>query len=213
MAKWPKPFMMVIAGPSGSGKSTAFPSSELGSEFRCDHFNIDDRCAELNDHSYQQIPPEIRDQAIKECRNFIKNHILNRQSFVVETTLRTQDAITQAKQAKKKGFFTIMFYIGTEDVKENIERVRKRALGGGHAAPPKKIVATYQASMKNLPVAMQCFDRVFVYDNSDRISVCPNTKLEGLKLVLVVEKGNIQPQWLHKVLQNLKTKKNTRKPK
>jgi dephospho-CoA kinase len=48
--------MIVVAGPPGSGKSTAFPVQSEGVDF----FNADDRAAELNGGSFQNIPPDIR---------------------------------------------------------------------------------------------------------------------------------------------------------
>jgi dephospho-CoA kinase len=48
--------MIVVAGPPGSGKSSVFPVAQTG----VDHFNIDDRAAQLNGGSYRNIPPEIR---------------------------------------------------------------------------------------------------------------------------------------------------------
>jgi predicted ABC-type ATPase len=48
--------MIVVAGPPGSGKSSLFPVSETGLDF----FNADDKAAELNGGSYQNISAEIR---------------------------------------------------------------------------------------------------------------------------------------------------------
>jgi dephospho-CoA kinase len=53
--------MIVVAGPPGSGKSSLFPVSETG----LDSFNADDRAAELNSGSYQNITPDIRIQVGK----------------------------------------------------------------------------------------------------------------------------------------------------
>ncbi|MGO9270838.1 MAG: hypothetical protein ACLQOO_11395 [Terriglobia bacterium] len=60
-----------MAGPPGSGKSSVFPVAESG----VDYFNIDGRSAALNDGSYQNISPEIRSHANRECEEFIAAHI------------------------------------------------------------------------------------------------------------------------------------------
>lgn len=78
--------MLVVAGPSGSGKSSLFPVAAAG----VDHFNVDDRCAELNRGSYRGIRPEIRDQANAECEAFIAQRIGTRASFAVETGMATR---------------------------------------------------------------------------------------------------------------------------
>lgn len=51
-----RPRMVVVAGPPGSGKSTVFPVAGFG----VDHFNADDRAAELNRGSFRAISPAIR---------------------------------------------------------------------------------------------------------------------------------------------------------
>ena len=95
-----RPLMIVVAGPSGSGKSTYFPVADLAEAY----FNVDDRCAVLNQGSSQQIPPEIRARAQQECQDFIETCTRELRSFAVETTLRTDIAIQQAKQARAAGF-------------------------------------------------------------------------------------------------------------
>ena len=76
--------MIVMAGPPGSGKLTAFPATSLG----LDAFNADDRAAQLHG-SYLRIPQSIRDRVTTELEQFIQRHIQARESFAVETTLRS----------------------------------------------------------------------------------------------------------------------------
>ena len=76
--------MIVVAGPPGSGKSSLFPVAETG----LDSFNADDRAAELNGGSYQNITPDVRIQVGKKLERFIADHIHDRKSFAYETTLR-----------------------------------------------------------------------------------------------------------------------------
>ncbi len=71
--------MIALAGPPGSGKSSVFPVADAG----VDYFNIDDRAAALNGGSYQNISPEIRAQANRECERFIAAHIRETESFAV----------------------------------------------------------------------------------------------------------------------------------
>ena len=156
--------MLVVGGPSGSGKSSLLPLAETG----FDHFNVDDRCAALNNGSYQKISGETRDRANKECEEFIDEHIRDRKSFAVETTLRSDITFTQVAQAKTNGFFVYLEYIATDGEEENVERVKIRADGGGHSAPPWKIREIYRASLQNLPRAVREFDAVTTYDNTVR---------------------------------------------
>jgi predicted ABC-type ATPase len=154
--------MIVIAGPSGSGKSTFFSVNEYGVA----GFNVDDRCAELNQGSYRDIPPEIRAQAQKECQDFVEACTGALRSFAVETTLRTDIAIQQAKRARVAGFRLEMVFVATDHVDENVRRVAGRGLDGGHSAPASKIREIYQRSLANLPGAIEVFDEVTLYDSS-----------------------------------------------
>ena len=153
--------MVVIAGPSGSGKSTHFPVRDTGIA----SFNVDDRCAELNQGSYREIPPEIRAQAQRECRDFIEACTRDLRSFAVETTLRTDIAIQQAKRAKAAGFRIEMVFVATDDVRENFLRVARRGLDGGHSAPEPTIREIYRLSLANLPEAIEVFDEVTLFDS------------------------------------------------
>jgi predicted ABC-type ATPase len=158
----PPPRMIVIAGPSGSGKSTFFPVADAGDA----SFNIDDRCAELNGGSYREIPPEVREQAQQECQDFIESCTRDLRSFAVETTLRTDIAIQQAMRARSAGFRIEMVFVATDDVDENVLRVARRALDGGHSAPASRIREIYALSLANLPDAIRIFDEVILYDST-----------------------------------------------
>lgn len=155
------PRMIVVGGPPGSGKSTVFPVRSFG----VDAFNVDDRCRELHG-SYQGIPREVRAAASVECEAFVHEHIRSRLSFAVETTMRTAVSIEQANVARANGFLTILFFLATEDPAVHVERVRARALGGGHAAPALEIRQTYASSLALLPRAISVFDVVELFDTT-----------------------------------------------
>lgn len=158
-----QPTMIVVAGPPGSGKTTYFPVSAFG----VDSFNIDDRCAQILG-SYRAIPREVRAAVARECERFVLEHIHRRKSFAVETTLRTTVAIDQAKLARQQGFVTHLRFVATSASDENIGRVLQRALSGGHAASERDVRTIYVASLANLGKALQAFDRVRVYDSTER---------------------------------------------
>jgi predicted ABC-type ATPase len=140
-----RPRMIVVAGPPGSGKTRYFPVTAFG----VDSFNIDDRCAQILG-SYRSIPRDVRRAVAKECERFVLDHIENRKSFAVETTLRTAAAIDQAHLARKAGFGTEMRFIATDSIAENVARVLPRTQAGGHGASEREIRTIYQASVANL---------------------------------------------------------------
>ena len=56
-----------------------------------------------------------------------------------------------------------MNYISTETLEVAIERVRRRGLSGGHAAPPQLIAEIYEKSHQNLKLATQVFHQVNIF--------------------------------------------------
>jgi len=153
--------MLVVAGPPGSGKTTYFPVTAFG----VDSFNIDDRCAQVLG-SYRAISRDVRRAVAQECERFVRDHIERGLGFAVETTLRTTASIEQAVLAKTRGFSTHLRFIATDSVGENISRVLQRAQGGGHGASERDIRAIHEASIANLPRALDVFERVRVYDST-----------------------------------------------
>jgi predicted ABC-type ATPase len=187
-----RPHMIVVAGPPGSGKTRYFPVTAFG----VDAFNIDDRCAQILG-SYRGIPRDVRRAVAKECERFVVDHIGRRQSFAVETTLRTGAAIEQARLAQKQGFETEMRFVATGSTDENVLRVLQRAQAGGHSASEREIRAICQASIANLGIAMSAFDRVQVYDSTAR--------WEAPRLVAAAWEGRVvrhgaTPEWLEAAL-------------
>ena len=77
--------MIIVAGPPGGGKSSHFPVKNVG----VDWFNSDDRAAQLNAGSYQNIPPAARNASGQQLQQFINSHIEARRSFAFENALRT----------------------------------------------------------------------------------------------------------------------------
>ncbi|MBI4955816.1 MAG: zeta toxin family protein [Myxococcales bacterium] len=184
--------MIVVAGPPGSGKSRYFPLTAFG----VDAFNIDDRCAQILG-SYRAIPRDVRRAVAKECERFVLDHIARRESFAVETTLRTTAAIEQAELAREGGFATQMRFVATDSIAENVTRVLQRAQAGGHGASEREIRAIHAASVSNLRRAIATFERVRVYDSTARWT--------PPRLVAVARGGRVArqgatPSWLEAAL-------------
>src|ERR1700730_13718891 len=122
--------MFIVAGPPGGGKSSFFALSGFA-----DHvFNADDRAAELNGGSYENIPTSVRAAVNREFEEFVNGNIRAGTPFAVETTLRSTITFEQARLARENGFRVSMFYVALDTVERHIKRVMRRAARGGHSA-------------------------------------------------------------------------------
>ena len=194
----PAPRMFIIAGPPGGGKSSIFSLSAFASGT----FNADDRAAELNGGSYQNIPLEIRRVVNREFEQFVEASIDAEQSFALETTLRSDITFEQAKMAQSKGFRVVMRYIALDNVEKHLERVRARAALGGHSASEGALRRIHASSLANLPKALDPrqsgIEFVRIYDNS--------ADEQGPELVLTARRGRIIhvaspcPIWLQQAM-------------
>jgi len=160
--------MIVVAGPPGSGKSSRFPLSAFG----VDWFNADNRAAELNLGSFQNISATIRSQANLEFQRWILDHIGAREGFAIETTLRSPITFEQSRLAHGNGFWTTMDYVAAGGIEESIRRIMERSYRGGHSASERLVSEIYEKSTKNLLTALDFAESgievVKVYDNSER---------------------------------------------
>lgn len=161
-----QPTLFIVAGAPGSGKSVLLPVSAFG----VDHFNADDEAAILNGNSYRDIPQSVRTEVNQRFELFIGACIAARKSFAIETTLRSTISLKQASEARKAGFYVEMHYIATESFEINLERVKKRADGGGHSAPANVLADIRDKSFSNLFAAVNSvpspLNELTVYDNS-----------------------------------------------
>lgn len=140
----------------------------------------------------------MRAQAQRECEAFIAAQISAHASFAVETTLRSDAAISQAVQAKHAGFRTEMTYVATNDAEVNVERVALRALDGGHGASADRVREIYVRSLANLSSALATFDTVLLFDNSDHGK--PPTFVCEFRSGRMIPTATALPVWLRNAL-------------
>ena len=103
------------------------------------------------------------------------------------------------KTAKEKGFKVYLYYVTTDDVIINLQRVKSRVLDGGHSVSEVKIKERYIRSLGYLYEAVK---------NSDRAYLVDSTELP-FRLIAEVREGNVSikqkeiPNWY---IQNIENK-------
>ena len=159
-----KPILIVIAGPNGSGK-TSITTKILHHEWvkECIYINPDNIAKE-------KFGDWNNPQAIINAANLSKeirqNCIENFQSLIFETVLSASDKIDFILDAKKRGYFIRIFFVGTDTPSINASRIAQRVMEGGHDVPITKIISRYSKSIANCAVCAKIVDRLYVYDNS-----------------------------------------------
>ncbi len=96
---------------------------------------------------------------------------------------------------KKKGYRIYLYFICTDDVLINKNRVANRVVLGGHGVPANKIEERYKRSLKNLKEAIKFSDRAYLFDNSGRHHVLISEITNGKDVVYYSEKI---PNWIIK---------------
>ena len=123
------------------------------------------------------MPDTFTIEAARQVLSSAKEHIQNRLSFALETTLSGKGYLQMMLDARKQGFEIVLVYIGTENVEINLARIRNRVLAGGHNVPEADARRRYKRSFANLSTAIQRADHTILFDNSTE---------EGYRLVAVL---------------------------
>lgn len=99
--------------------------------------------------------------------DFLRRELLSANiSFSFETVMSNEDKVLFLKSAQAAGFKTYLYYVATEYVEINIERVNIRVENGGHPVPEDKIRKRYTGSLALLIDAIEYSNRAFIIDNS-----------------------------------------------
>jgi predicted ABC-type ATPase len=156
------PIFTVIAGANGCGKSTLtrWAKAYLQQSAMLDPDAVAVKFRAESDIELSDI--EAGKEVIRSAHAFLDGRV----SFSVETTLSGGTYLRMLDRARKSGYTTRLFYIGTESVDINIVRIRARVLQGGHDVPIEDQLRRYPRSFRNLQPAIMLADECVLFDNS-----------------------------------------------
>jgi predicted ABC-type ATPase len=164
-----RPTLTIVAGANGAGKSTLTNGN-------LDVFGLaplldPDAFANLLHTTGTSITAI---GAGKEVIRLAREHLAQRKSFAVETTLSGKNYMQMMQCARgERGFEVVLIYIGTEDVEINLARIARRVQNGGHSVPELDVRRRYMRSLQNLPSAAEIADQVLLFDNSEELDCKP----------------------------------------
>lgn len=154
----------VFAGVNGAGKSTLYRTyEELHKEIRvnCDEI-LREFGGDWKNKEDQFKSGKIAVQRIEDC-------FQNKASFNQETTLASKNAIRNALRARELGYYTEMHFVYVDSIEIVLDRIENRVKYGGHGIPEETVRKRYVSSINNLRQAIDAFDTVYIYDNTNNI--------------------------------------------
>ena len=116
-------------------------------------------------------PVDLNSYHASVITDFIRHQLLEvKASFTFETVMSDPSKIEFMRKARLRGYRTYLYFVCTEDVSINLNRVQIRVAENGHDVDPKKIRERYHRCLGLLPEALLETDRAYLFDNSGELS-------------------------------------------
>ncbi len=196
-----RPRVLLVAGPNGAGKTTVTERGLAHEWFDgCEYINPDyiarDTYGDWNSiTAVKQAADEA--QRRRECC------IEERRSLAFESVFSGADKVDFVRRAIREGFFTRLFFVGTDDPSINASRVARRVMQGGHDVPIPKIIARYVKSIANCAAVAREVDRLYLYDNS--VDGADATLVLRAARGVIVKMYREPPGWMAPIVEELET--------
>jgi predicted ABC-type ATPase len=188
------PVLYIVGGANGSGKTTWYNSQIVIGDIDTSipFINIDNIVLlELGSYTPENL---IAGENI--ARQRMTGHIEKRESFMIESNLSKTSDYEWIEKMRSAGYETVLYFLGTDDVTVNKDRVLNRVAEGGHDVAVPIIEQRYSNGITYLRSEILKFTEVYLYDSSEIIP----KQLAYLKNGLIIEKNNELPLWITKVL-------------
>ena len=155
--------LTIIAGVNGAGKTTFYYASK--NKYYGERICSDDILRE-NNGDWNNISDQVKYgmEALKLQEKMFEEG----KSFSRETTLCGMEMLNTIKQAKARGYYVHMIYIGIDTAELAKQRVEHRVELGGHGVPSDVIDRRLTASLSNLIETYKFCDLVNIFDNSGK---------------------------------------------
>ena len=160
-----KKVFYLFAGVNGAGKSTLYNLAIINKNIKNSiRINTDEIVKEIGD--WKNNSDQIK--AAKIAINLRNDCFINGKSFNEETTLTGKTILKTIDRAKELGYELQLFYIGVSSPEIAKARIKNRVEKGGHYIENDVVEKRYYESLKNLKDVISKFDKVQLYDNSNK---------------------------------------------
>lgn len=189
------PTLFVLGGANGVGKTTLYQTG-VG------QFEVDPKTPFINVdtialHELGDYTPANLARAEELARERMKLLIQEKKDFIIESNLSKSSDYEWIALMRKNGYDTVLFFMGTDSVKINIERVHRRVQEGGHDIPEPIIEQRYRMGLTYLKSNVLLFSKATLFDAS----------MGRLQKLAFLQKGQIFyktpdcPDWAKNCLQ------------
>lgn len=179
----------VIAGVNGTGKSSFRGVLEGQGEY-LGHIIDPDLIAKENSFAVVKAGK----QAITEINSCLERNL----SFTQETTLSGCRIERTMAQARKQGYYIMLYYIGLDTLSESLQRIENRVKKGGHHIPKDDVTRRFAGRYEALGRILPYCDETSFYDNENGF-----VKVAEIKNNRFHFSGEYRPAWLTELKKKL----------
>jgi len=180
----------IIAGVNGAGKSSFTGVAEATLDDFGKRIDPDKIAADLNLGTLEGGKVVIK--MIEDC-------VAQGLNFTQETTLSGKKMKRTIQQAREKGYYIRLFYIGLNNLEDHSYRIRNRVARGGHDIPNDAVQRRFRQRFKSLVEVLYLCDEVSFYDNDNgfvEVAEYSNGKF-------TLKNGHF-PEWLSELKDHIK---------
>ncbi|MBN8718784.1 MAG: hypothetical protein J0H85_05020 [Sediminibacterium magnilacihabitans] len=188
------PVLYILGGANGSGKTTWYNSQvSIGDIAPSIPFiNIDNIVLlELGNYTAENL---ALGESIAQQR--IAGFIERKESFMIESNLSKKSDYEWIKRMQRHGYDAVLYFLGTDDVEINKDRVLNRVAQGGHDIAVPIIEQRYRMGLTYLKSEILNFTDAYLYDSSDKIP----KQMAVLKKGKIIEQIDNPSLWVKEVL-------------
>jgi predicted ABC-type ATPase len=100
------------------------------------------------------------------CDLLRREWMAKEESFTFETVMSHRDRVAILDEARDLGYRSYLYYVCTDSVLINAERIANRVQRGGHDVPRDVVEERFRRSLALLPRAIKSSTRAYLFDNS-----------------------------------------------